>query len=622
MRNTADLGPEERVSSESDAAPRSRPPRGPVRRIGGRLCIGKVAAPPRQEATSGEFYFWVPPDALVEKTQLVTCESEIAGRRFTQYAIVDEVIRQSGKHNMGGEIGEADGDLDYEPPFDSDGFTYAKASILRAEPPVMTPPRERNDVFLAGDADARMAYGADEIPEAQQLPIGLIKNGGDELAGPGVIDTDYLLGVNGGHLNVNGIAGRGTKSSFLLFVIKQMLDRARRRTDEFPSDPNPEMVVPIILNVKGFDLFFINRWSNRYRPAEHGNAWRELGVDQPQPFGGVEFFAPQTPGGAISVPTGSDEAKPYSWSLADVIERGFLLYLFSDEDTSDANFSALLLDLDAWLTEEKVENDGRVRRSLRGNGDRPKTFGELIEWLTDQRGADDKIRALAGHHNGTWGKLRRRLLKLLLEGPGVLRRNDQRGNPLDVAARSTRDPLVVDLNGLAARPALQRFVVATILRQLVDERTGPNRVHGLTYLIALDELNRFAPRGSRDPITRLIETVAAEMRSQGIILLGAQQQASKVSETVIENASIRVLGCSGAFELSQPIWKFLSEGARRKASQLPVDEKLVIQANFREPMHVRIPYPTWAMNPREATSPSLGDARYETWSRDDDIPNF
>src|SRR5262249_43816137 len=149
-------------------------------------------------------------------------------------------------------------------------------------------------------------------------------NGGDELAGPGIIDTDYLLGVNGGHLNINGVAGRGTKSSFLLFVIKQLLYRARRRAAEFPSEPNPEIILPIILNVKGFDLFFINRWSNRYDPAEHGEAWRELGVDQPEPFGGVEFFAPQMPGGKISVPTGSDEAKPYSWSLADIIERGLL----------------------------------------------------------------------------------------------------------------------------------------------------------------------------------------------------------------------------------------------------------------------------------------------------------
>ena len=54
-----------------------------------------------------------------------------------------------------------------------------------------------------------------------------------------------------------------------------------------------------------------------------------------------------------------------------------------------------------------------------------------------------------------------------------------------------------------------------------------------TYLVTLDELNRFAPHGSKDAITQLIERVAAEMRSQGIILLGAQQNASLVSSRVI-----------------------------------------------------------------------------------------
>jgi len=121
--------------------------RGPIMRPDGKLCIGKVGAPPPQEATSDRFHFWVPEDALVEKTQIVTCESKIAGQDITFYAIVDEVLRQSGKRDMGSEVSEADGDLSYEPPFGSDGFTYASASILRTEPPALTPPRERSDVL-------------------------------------------------------------------------------------------------------------------------------------------------------------------------------------------------------------------------------------------------------------------------------------------------------------------------------------------------------------------------------------------------------------------------------------------------------------------------------------------
>ena len=112
-------------------------------------------------------------------------------------------------------------------------------------------------------------------------------------------------------------------------------------------------------------------------------------------------------------------------------------------------------------------------------------------------------------------------------------------------------------------------------------------------------LNRFAPHGARDPITQLFELIAAEMRSQGIILLGAQQQASQVSSKVIENAGIKVLGRTGSLELTQPVWRSLSPSARAKAVALTVDEKLILQDSFRAPMHVRVPYPPWAMRREE-----------------------
>jgi uncharacterized protein len=116
--------------------------------------------------------------------------------------------------------------------------------------------------------------------------------------------------------------------------------------------------------------------------------------------------------------------------------------------------------------------------------------------------------------------------------------------------------------------------------------------------------------------------VAAEMRSQGIILLGAQQQASKVSEKVIENAALRVLGKTGTLELDTTAWRILSTSAKSKAVVLPLNEKLIIQDNFREPMHVRVPFPIWAMNPREAiVSPEYGN-NTTSKSSDDEILTY
>jgi hypothetical protein len=564
--------------------------------------VGRVASPPQREATSEQFHFWVPTGQVVEKTQIVRATSKVGGEELEFFALVDEVYRQSRKRHIGQEYDAYDGDAGASPPFSGDGLTYASATILRTAPMVLTPPLEESPVYLGSRREAHLAYGADEIEPARQLPIGLVKNGGSQVAGPGVIDLDYLLGQNGGHLNVNGVAGRGTKSSFLLFSIAMLLHKARRQAEREPSAAYPLLVVPIILNVKGFDLFHIDRWSRPFmKKAEVQRAlWAQLGVPDPRPFTGATFYAPQEPGSTLAIATGCEgEVQPYSWGLRDIVEGGLLSYLFAEEDTADDNFNALLLDLEGLLAREIVADDGTLRRVLRNDEGQPQTFHELLGFIEREATSKDDARRLRGHHTGTWGKLRRRLLNLVLGGRGVLRRSEREGRPLRLTARETRDPVVVDINGLSGAPALQRFVVAAILEQLIASRRGPSAVSGLSYLVALDELNRFAPHGARDAITRRIELVAAEMRSQGIILLGAQQQASRVSEKVIENASIRALGRSGSLELRQPLWRFLGESARRKAESLPVDEKLVLQDSFRAPMHVRVPLPPWAMRREE-----------------------
>jgi len=575
-------------------------------------CVGRVGCPPGQEATSAQFCFWIPEDALVEATQIVTVPCRIAGEQMHFYALVEEVHRCSRTRGMGHEVDMFDGDLGDDPPFASEGITYGKAAILRSEPAYLTPPRERSHVLLAGCEDAGKAYGADEIDVEKRLPVGLIRNGGAATAGPGFIDLDYLLGANGGHLNVSGSAGRATKSSYLLTVVYLLLVKAERDRKARPSASDRLRVVPVVFNVKNYDLFHIDRPSRKYEAARDGAAWAEIGVPDAAPFTGTTYFAPQRQSISEAADTGrrSDDVRPYSWCLRDIIEGGLLPYLFSDEDAGNDNFLALVYDLENLLTEEHIEGDGSVTRRLTGmlrteDGQPVDTLRRLTDWLRSPAAAT----ALGGrdHHDATRKKLSRRLLKLLYESNGVLRADDREGHPLDVRRRETTGPIVIDLNGLTGQSNLQRFVVATVLRQLVDSRTGAQAVNNLKYLVVLDELNRFAPKTGRDPITKLIETVAGEMRSQGILLFGAQQQASLVSARVIENSAIKALGQTGAQELQSGVWGGLSDAARRRVAGLMPGEKIVLAPGFRQPMLVSVPRPPWAMNREEATdAPAAG----------------
>jgi DNA helicase HerA-like ATPase len=559
--------------------------------------LGRVAAPPEHESTSGTFYFWVDRDRGVERTQIVTTRSTVGGRDVRFVGIVQEVYRRSRQKDVGEEAARFDSRTTERPPFASEGVTYAEVAILRTTPVAHTPPTEESEVFLANALEAAEGYGLDRM--GHRLEVGRLRNGGTGFSGRAAIDLDFLLGKNGGHLNVNGIAGLGTKSTLLLTLTWLLLREARRQREERPGDPRRLQVVPVVFNVKNFDLFHLDRWNSEFRTHETENRgdWAGMGVRDPRPFEIARFFAPQAKGLSTPVPTGGRtlDVRPYSWSLSDIIEKRLFKFLFAEDDIFDPNFGGLVGDVEEWLTDETAAG-------LKLRPDRPLSFDRLLIEFRDNREGlfPDYVKA-------TKGKFFRRLKYIVQEGDGVLRRNDPKGNPLAIPGSGLDGPIVIDLNGIGRTPSLQRFVVAAVFHQIMEHQTA-KQVPNLKYLITLDELNRFAPKGGSDPITQQIETVATEGRSQGIILLGAQQQASLVSPKVIENAAIRAVGRSGTLELGQDVWRFLSRSARDAASQLQPDEKLLFQPSFREPMLAKIPYPPFALSEADTETPPAGPA--------------
>lgn len=562
--------------------------------------LGRVAAPRGSEATTTNFFFWVPEDAVVEKTQLVYVDGPVGDRQVRHYGLVTEVFRRSRRTDMLEEADRYDGRPDEHIDVESRGVTYAQTRVLASEPAVLSPPREESYVLPAGEAEARIAFGVEEM--AHPVAVGLVRNGGEAVAGPAYIDLDYLLGAMGGHLNVTGIAGVGTKSSFLTIVLQQVIRACRAHGEAHPEDPDKPQVRAVILNVKGFDLFWLDRWSTRFSPEDRA-LWRQMGWEDPAPLE-LQYFAPQRPGGDTPIPMGRDDVHPYSWSLRDIVADNLFTYLFSDTDRADDNFALLLADIERILVREWRRDDGMPVRELREDSP-ARTFQELFDWF--ERGLGDHadqsfMRLQAGqHHPGTLRRFYRRLRRIVYESAGIFRLGDEAGHPVDIRRLEAGMPVVVDIQSLPDHH-LQRFVVACLLKQAAEEQTGPGALRGMHYVFVLDELNRFAPRGHSDPITQLIETVAAELRSRGVILLGAQQQASLVSARVVENASIRALGRSGGHELRQDVYSFVPQELRDFVEQLGGGDKLVYQPSFGQPMPVRVPRPPWAMRRQEATT--------------------
>jgi hypothetical protein len=558
--------------------------------------IGRVAAPPQLESTPEHFHFWVERNRLVESNQFVRTESTVEGQNVRFFGVIDEVKRSSRKRDILEEYDVGDGDALFEPPFKADGVTYARASILRTDPEIFSPALEQSIVRLGGEEEARIAYGFDDMKN-RALPVGLLCNGARGFAGPALIDLAYLLGERGGHLNVNGMAGVAAKSSFLLTAVKLLLQAAQQASEGGSKRAaDPFYIVPIVLNVKGEDLMWINKRNREFDADRQRNEgdWRALGISSPGPFTEAEFFCPPDPkseGHAPSV-AGCD-AKSYFWSPRDVFEAEAFRFLFSDDDTSSTMMMACVYDIIARMTDAS----GRLR------GDAPQTWIGLLEWL--RKKPEDEADRM--HATGTWRAVYRRLFDILSEGRGIFPPDAQDGRPLNVTRTQTSPPQVVDIHSLPA--SLQRFVVAMIVKQAVEARTGRGATSHLRYLIVLDELNRFAPRGGNDPITRLLERVATEMRSQGVILFGAQQMASQVSTKIIEMSSIRVLGRTGPAELQDRVWQSLDKPTRQQATVLNIEQKLVMQPTFRKPMLVHVPHHPWAMKYEQIAARTQGKPR-------------
>lgn len=73
------------------------------------------------------------------------------------------------------------------------------------------------------------------------------------------MDTRFLIGPEGAHLNISGISGLASKTSYAMFLLKALQDKMMVAKNEDKDD-----VAYIIFNVKGADLLSIDKMSENF----------------------------------------------------------------------------------------------------------------------------------------------------------------------------------------------------------------------------------------------------------------------------------------------------------------------------------------------------------------------
>ncbi len=88
----------------------------------------------------------------------------------------------------------------------------AHIQVTRIEPEEYLPPQPSDAVYLAEDENLRFALNFDGMK--QRISAGIMRNGS-----PAYLNYEFIDGTKGAHVNISGISGVATKTSFALFIL-------------------------------------------------------------------------------------------------------------------------------------------------------------------------------------------------------------------------------------------------------------------------------------------------------------------------------------------------------------------------------------------------------------------
>ena len=124
------------------------------------------------------------------------------------------------------------------------GTNVAKVNILSNNGEVYMPVQNDHHEFRISEG-IQEALGIDTMAEKNRVPAGLIKMSNDATT-VAYLDQEFILGPEGAHINMSGISGLATKTSFAMFMIQSILQKAEKSKDESGVSLSDKIAVIIL----------------------------------------------------------------------------------------------------------------------------------------------------------------------------------------------------------------------------------------------------------------------------------------------------------------------------------------------------------------------------------------
>ena len=536
--------------------------------------VGRVIG--TEDSTPLEFWVAVAPGHFLQLDDVVALERALPGREPVRlFGVVGQVrARHEGARFDSDVFLIADGILPAEVS------EAAQVQATRFEPEVFVPPLPGTAVRRAEGDERDAALFFDQME--QRLPAGLSRE--DE---PLFVNLEFLDGTRGAHVNISGVSGVATKTTYASFLLYSLFNSGALGI-------GAQNTKSLIFNVKGEDLLFLDH-PNIKLDDEQRARYGCLGLPAGA-FASVAVHAPPRRGASNAVPDVASRPEgvtSFFWSLHEFCRSDLLPFLFADAEDDRQQYTMVVHQVMSQLREAVDIGDGGVRV----DGVAVRTFRQLVEVAVER--VDDEATRYdwAGRSigQGTINAFIRRLLSSVRHVEHLIRGDV--ANPARHRIDLLRQVTVVDLHNLHDRA--KRFVVGVVLRKAFEDKERTGQARPLLFVV-LDELNKYAPREGSSPIKEILLDVAERGRSLGIILIGAQQTASEVERRVIANSAIRVVGRLDSAEASREEYGFLPTVQRQRATILKPGTMLVSQPELPVPLVAQFPFPSWATRPSEA----------------------
>ena len=546
--------------------------------------IGKIIATEKQPSTIEDFTFWTKSDLKLKPFDVVVVEHIQNSKTF---GVVEEISHMTDSPMaLAGFISSDYGDVDAKSYTVRIGLNSVKCKVVGNTEGIYIPVQEGKKVYLATENEIKMALGLDQVKNP--IPAGYIKmyEGDNEQILPVHFNSHFLIGPEGAHLNISGISGLASKTSYAMFLMKSIQDVAMREDNE--------SVAFIMMNVKGTDLLKIDELNERenelklIRPI-----YKKLGL-QMSAFNQVSYYYPYSKdftsytyekSSTIKDRLESKKAFQYKYLFETDEDKECLDLLFANVDDPNDTIESIINFI--------ISNGGKF------NGvECWEDFKSALYEQTQSKnnGAGKEISVLSWRKfyrlfNKSFQKCRQMFTeKLGTDGKSVRLRDK-------ISNIKKNDVMVIDIAKLDEES--QGFVFGDVMRAVYNLKLGsserpddeiPDRV-----IIFIDELNKYAsndvPKSS--PILRQLLDITERGRSLGIVLFGAEQFVSDIHKRVKGNCATQAFGRTNAIEITKEDFRFVPSVYKTMLTRLKQGEYIIQNPVFRSMLNVNFPLPIY-----------------------------